>query len=80
MAFPLESREQSLMHGATLTSAQDVEDEVSSYFSTHFKGRHAVAAAASGPGTLVSPSLLPLAHFPTFLNGLPIFPKKKETP
>ncbi len=53
--------------GATLTSAQDVENEVSSFFSVIFNG---AISKLEGSGV---PFFSSPAHFPTF-------PKKRETP
>ena len=56
--------------GTVLTSSEDVEAEVSSYFTALFHGRH-VASAATGPvdsGVTFQPDE---TLFPSFLTGLP---------
>ena len=56
--------------GTVLSSAEDVEAEVSYYFTALFHGRH-VASAATGPvdsGATFQPDE---ALFPSFLTGLP---------
>jgi hypothetical protein len=57
--------------GAVLSSAQEVEDEITSYFATIFSGRHAATAAAAEPVDSGASFVPNPAHFPTFLNGLP---------
>jgi hypothetical protein len=67
VAFPLPSECTVFQHEATLTSAQDVENEVLSFFSVIFNG---AISKLEGSGVPFFPSP---AHFPTF-------PKKRETP
>jgi hypothetical protein len=65
------SASESAPTGATLSSAQEVECEVFSYFPAIFNGRYATTAAAAKPTDSGVPSSRDLAHFPNFLDDLP---------